>query len=269
MNRFAIAVAAALVSAGSFVGAGAVLSQDDDLSAYTSDDRRSGYTFLTPETQALQNDDFANPGLLWVEQGGRLWSEPAGAANQSCEGCHGDAATAMKGVAAHYPKYDEGAGRVINLEQRINLCRTEHQKAEPFAYESTDLLSMTAFVGTQSRGEKVDVAIDGPAAASFARGKEQFYTPIGQLDMSCADCHETSVGARLRGEVISQGQINGFPIYRQLWQTMGSTHRMFGWCNEAVRAEPYAYGSQEYVDLELFERWRGRGLPVETPAVRR
>jgi sulfur-oxidizing protein SoxA len=50
---------------------------------------------------------------------------------------------------------------------------------------------------------------------------------------------------------------------------MGSTHRMFAWCNEAVRAEPYAPGSQEYIDLELFERWRGRGLIVEAPAVRR
>jgi sulfur-oxidizing protein SoxA len=44
---------------------------------------------------------------------------------------------------------------------------------------------------------------------------------------------------------------------------------MFAWCNEAVRAKPYPAGSQEYVDLELYERWRGRGLPVETPAIRR
>ena len=29
----------------------------------------SGYAFLTPETQALQDDDFANPGMLWVESG--------------------------------------------------------------------------------------------------------------------------------------------------------------------------------------------------------
>ena len=69
--------------------------------------------------------------------------------------------------------------------------------------------------------------------------------------------------------MISQGQVNGFPIYRQLWQTMGSTQRMIAWCNEAVRAEPYPAGSQETVDLELYAKWRARGLPVETPAVRR
>ena len=77
------------------------------------------------------------------------------------------------------------------------------------------------------------------------------------------------MGQRLRGDVISQGQSNGFPIYRHLWQTLGSAHRMFAWCNNAVRAEPLPYGSDDYVNLELYLAWRGRGLPVETPAVRR
>ena len=44
---------------------------------------------------------------------------------------------------------------------------------------------------------------------------------------------------------------------------------MFRWCNEAVDAEPHAYGSDEYLALELYLAWRGRGLPIETPAVRR
>jgi sulfur-oxidizing protein SoxA len=113
------------------------------------------------------------------------------------------------------------------------------------------------------------VSVDGLAASSFARGKTFFYRRRGQLNLSCASRHEQHAGSRLHGETISQGQVNGFPIYRDLWQTMGSTHRMFAWCNEAVRAEPYAPGSQEYVDLELFERLRGRGLTVEAPALRR
>jgi sulfur-oxidizing protein SoxA len=266
MKRSVAAGAGAVVLV--IAGAGAVLPQpSDDLSAYISGDRRSGYTYLTPETRALQNDEFSNPGQLWVEQGEALWTSTAD--GPSCQSCHGDAATAMKGVGARYPAWDEASGRVINIEQRINTCRAEHQKAAPFAYESQELLSLTAFVNRQSLGMPVEVTVDGPAAASFAHGREMFYSRIGQLDLSCASCHEDRAGDHLRGETISQGQINGFPIYRQLWQTMGSTHRMFAWCNEAVRAEPHAAGSQDYVDLELYERWRGRGLPVETPAVRR
>jgi len=242
------------------MGAGLALSQDRAAV--------SGYDFLTPTLQGLQDDDFANPGMLWVDTGATLWDTPAGPSGQSCADCHGDGATAMRGVAARYPAYDEGQGRVINLEQRINLER-ERQGAEPLAYESEELLALTAYISHQSKGMPVAVSIEGPAAESFARGKAFFYQRRGQLNLSCASCHEDNVGGRLRGEVISQGQVNGFPIFRSLWQTMGSTNRMFAWCNEAVRAEPYPAGSQDYVDLELFARWRGMGLEVEAPAVRR
>ena len=87
--------------------------------------------------------------------------------------------------------------------------------------------------------------------------------------MACAQCHDEYAGQRLRGDILSQGQINGFPIYRHTWQSLGSSHRMFAWCNTAIRAEPLAYGADEYVNLELYLAWRGRGLGVETPAVRR
>ncbi len=220
----------------------------------------SGYDFLTPESRALQDDDFANPGMLWVETGAALWSE-------GCASCHAEGG--MRGVAARYPQWDEKLGRVINLEQRINDERQTRLGLPPLDYESEALLGLTAFIGNQSKGLPVDVRIDGPAAASFERGRDFFYTRRGQLDLSCASCHEQHVGDHLRAETISQGQTNGFPIYRALWQTMGSTHRMFAWCNEAVRAEPYPPGSQEYVDLELFERWRSIGLTVETPGLRR
>jgi sulfur-oxidizing protein SoxA len=254
---------------GLLAGSKPVLSQPYDLSAYVSGERRSGYTFLTPETRALQNDEFANPGMLWVEQGSDLWKTSAGRANRSCMTCHDDAQLTMRGVAAQYPSFDSRSRRAINLEQRINQCRTERQEAEPFAYESRELLAITAFVANQSRGMPVAVVTQGVAAESSSRGRAMFNTRIGQLDLACSNCHEDRVGSRLRGEPISQGQINGFPVYRQLWQTLGSTHRMFAWCNEAVRAEPFELGSQEYVDLELFVKSRANGLPVETPAVRR
>ncbi|MEM8920543.1 MAG: sulfur oxidation c-type cytochrome SoxA, partial [Pseudomonadota bacterium] len=33
------------------------------------EDVKSGYEFLTRDTQNLQDDDFANPGFLWVDRG--------------------------------------------------------------------------------------------------------------------------------------------------------------------------------------------------------
>lgn len=243
---------------------GAVLLLVLSTAAQAAEPPRSGYQYLTRETRQLQDDEFANPGMLWVEQGRQEWT----AGERSCASCHREPSS-LKGAAARYPKFDAALGRVINLEQRINDCRTRRQGAPALPYESPALLALTTLVAYQSRGLPVEVAIDGPAAASFANGKNFFYQRRGQLDIACSQCHEQRAGQHLRGETISEGQTNGYPLYRQLWQTLASSHRMFAWCNEAVRAEPYPAGSQDYVDLELFLRWRGRGLKVEAPAVRR
>ena len=76
-------------------------------------------------------------------------------------------------------------------------------------------------------------------------------------------------GKHLRTEILSQGQTNGFPLYRLKWQGFGSVQKRFAGCNEETRAAPYPLGSDEYTNLELYVAWRGNGLPIETPAVRK
>jgi len=240
-----------------------------ELPRYSVEERRSGYTYLSEENQRLQDDDFANPGLLWVERGRDLWQQTDGAAGIACGRCHGDAAASMRGVRPRYPRFEAQRGKLINLEQQINHCRAERMHAPSYPYESEALLALTTFVALQSRGLPIDVRIDGPAQPFFEAGKALYMQRRGQFDLACTHCHDRYAGQRLRGDVMSQGQINGFPIYRHTWQTLGSTHRMFAWCNTSVRAEPYPPGSDAYVNLELFVAWRGHGLPVETPAVRR
>ncbi|MBV0893444.1 sulfur oxidation c-type cytochrome SoxA [Paracoccus sp. Z118] len=227
----------------------------------------SGYAFMQPETQALQDDEFANPGMLWVDLGQQLWNRPEGS-GQSCADCHQGPET-LRGTGNRYPAWSPDAGRVISLEQQMNICRRDRQQTAPLPYGSRDLLALSALVMHQSRGLPQAVATDGPAAVAYARGRDYYQTRRGQLNLSCANCHDEQTGNRLRGETISQGHVNGFPIYRQLWQDMGSVGRMIAWCNEAVRATPLPEGSQMAVDLELYLRARGNGLAIETPAVRR
>lgn len=229
------------------------------------EDLQSGYAFQSRDTQALQDDPFANPGLLWVDAGRELWRRPDGAANKACADCHDD----MTGVAARYPRIDETAQSLVNLEQRINLCRVRHQEAEPFAYESEDLLSMTAFLASQSDGLAYDVEIDGAARPFFDAGRDYFYRRRGQLNLACSQCHDDNWGRMLRGDRLSQGHGNGHPAYRLEWQTIGSLQRRLRFCDTGVRAEPFAYGAPEYVALELFLAWRANGLPIEAPSVRR
>jgi L-cysteine S-thiosulfotransferase len=230
---------------------------------------KSGSEFLGADLRALQSDDIANPAMLWVERGAKMWSERAGAAGRSCADCHQDAARTMRGVAAAYPKFDAARGRLFNLEGRINACRTERQAAPPFKYESEDLLSITAYVASQSRGLPVHVGIDGPARAHFEAGRAAYYRRRGQMNLACAQCHEQNWGKRLFAETISQGHPNGYPAYRMEWQTLGSAERRLRACLSGVRAEMLPYGAPEYLDLELFLAWRAQGLRVETPGVRR
>jgi len=141
-------------------------------------------------------------------------------------------------------------------------------KAKPFKFESKELLGMTAFVRHQSLGMPINVKVDGEYAPFFEKGKEFYYQRRGQLDMACKHCHEDFPGTKIRANTLSQGQANGFPTYRLKWQGVGSLHRRFRGCNSQVRSTPFDQGSDEYLALELYVMWRGRGLPVETPAVR-
>jgi sulfur-oxidizing protein SoxA len=230
--------------------------------------RRSGYDFAGPETRAMQDDDTVNPGILWVSQGEILWAEKAGAANRSCADCHGDAQASMKGAAARYPAFDAALGRPIDLEQRINRCRTEHQRAEPLSWESADLLALTAFVARQSRGFPIAVPVDEQLRRVSDLGSELFHRREGQLNLSCSQCHDDNWGKRLAGSVIPQGHPTGYPLYRLEWQSLGSLQRRLRNCMAGVRAEPYEYGAPEAVALELYLMERARGMPIETPAVR-
>src|SRR5947209_10151937 len=72
---------------------------------------RSGFEDMSRETQAMQSDDSANPGILWVLEGEALWNAKPGAESRACGDCHGDARVSMKGVAARYPLFDEANAR--------------------------------------------------------------------------------------------------------------------------------------------------------------
>jgi sulfur-oxidizing protein SoxA len=230
--------------------------------------RRSGYSFMTPDTQAIQNDDTANPGMLSVLDGEALWKDKAGASGKACADCHNDARVSMRGVAARYPAFDPALGRPVNLEQRVNLCRVRHQQATPLPYESHELLALTAFVAEQSRGIAIETGADPQLEPFIAKGRELFMHRQGQLNLACTNCHDDNWDRHLAGSAITQGQPTGYPLYRLEWQSLGSLERRLRSCMAGVRAQPYEYGAPELVELELYLMSRARGMPIETPAVR-
>jgi len=231
-------------------------------------ERRSGYEFMSRETRAMQDDDTANPGMLWVLEGGALWGRKIGGAGRSCADCHGDARAAMKGVAARHPSFDAARGRPVSLEQRINACRVERQQAPALAHESRELLALTAYVARQSRGLPIEVVIDARTQPFLDAGRALWERRQGQLNLACRQCHDDNWGRRLAGSVIPQAHPTGYPLYRLEWQALGSLQRRLRNCLVGTRSEPYEYGDPALVDLELYLMWRARGMLMDAPAVR-
>ena len=232
-------------------------------------ERRSAYEDMSRDNKAMQDDDTTNPGMLAVLDGEALWAAKAGASGKSCADCHGDAKTSMKGVAARYPAFDAGirpAGQPRAAHQPVP--RAAIRRHTPFAYESKEMLALTAYVALQSRGEPI-AAHDDPRLKPFIdKGRAAFNQRQGQLNLSCAQCHDDNWGKHLAGNTVPQAHPTGYPIYRLEWQSLGSLQRRLRNCMIGMRAEPYAYGAPEYVDMELFLMWRARGMKIETPAVR-
>lgn len=206
--------------------------------------------------------------MLSVQDGEALWNKPAGASNKACATCHAAASSSMRGVAARYPAFDTRLTRPLSLAQRINQCRQHHQQAEPLKTESTDLLALATFVAFQSRGMPIAPPDDVRLAPARARGQAIFQQRIGQLNLSCTQCHDGNAGQKLAASLIPQAHPTGYPLYRLEWQGMGSLQRRIRGCMSGVRAEPFAFDAQELVELESYMAKRAAGMALETPGVR-
>jgi L-cysteine S-thiosulfotransferase len=217
-------------------------------------ERRSGYEFMSPETRAMQDDEVTGPAVFSLLDGEGLWGK------LGCAGCHGDASASMRGVATRYPALVQG--KLVNLEQQVR------HKAPALAYESRELLALTAYVARQSRGMPIDVKVDEKTKAFLEAGKALFHRRQGQLNLACTHCHNDNWGKKLAGATIPQAHPTGYPIYRLEWQAIGSLARRFRNCLTGMRAELYPQGSQELIELELYLMWRARGMKLEAPAVR-
>jgi L-cysteine S-thiosulfotransferase len=252
-----------------FVFAVAVVSSAHIAAEPAQTGLRSASEFLSPAMKAEQEDLTLNRGMLWVDQGVALWSTPTGPNGQACITCHQAPMASMRGVAARYPKVNATTGQLLNLEGRINMCRTDNLHAAPLPYESDELLGLTAFVALQSRGLKPDVDIGGTARPWFEKGQSAWEERQGQLNVACTQCHDNTVGRKLRGDTLSSGVGTGYPAYRLEWQSLGSLHRRLKACQLGVRAIQFNQGAPEYLALELYLAWRARDVTLEAPAVRR
>jgi L-cysteine S-thiosulfotransferase len=235
---------------------------------YESSALRTGATFMAPHLQKQQADDDQNPAMLWVDSGRTLFE-------RDCKSCHSD----TRGLATKLPRVSIDPAtqqeRVVTLESQINTCQSTRVRSssgvanKPYALESEPLLSLATYVAFSSRGMKQEVASNVMQTEAWQRARAMFHAVQGKLDFSCAACHDKLAGKRVRTQAISQGHGVGFPAYRVEWQTVGSLNRRLRACFFGMEANVPAASDPILAELELYLAWRGEGLPIEAPAVRR
>ncbi len=228
----------------------------------------SGYAYISQDTQEMQDDEFANPGMTTVDKGRALFHAVA-ENGKNCASCHGeDGVSLKKSRIAEYPIYSYESQRPITLQEQVNICWQDKLDNIPFIYDCADAVALETYVRYLARGEVINVDVSGPMQPYFKAGEELYNMRVGQLDMACIHCHVYHQGQKLRGQTLSQGHSNGFPEYRLQTGQITSLHRRFTECFVTFRAKPFDLGSEDFINLEIYVHARGNGLKIETPAVR-
>ena len=172
----------------------------------------------------------------------------------------------------NYPYFDNNHGEVVTLELAINECR-EANGEKPLRYKRGTLADISSYMAYTSRGNKFDIQVpnDARASSAYESGKHFFYAKRGQLNMSCADCHVSNAGNRIRADILSPalGQVTHFPVYRSKWGGIGTLHRRYGGCNRQVRAKDFPAQSVAYRNLEYYHTYMSNGLEVNGPGARK
>lgn len=208
------------------------------------------------------------PYELNIDNGKKAFNTPFknGKTYASCFRNDGDS------IKQDYPYYDSATGNVVTLEAAINECRSNNGE-DPLKWQKGEIADISAYMAYTSRGNKTNVVVPGDegAVAAYTRGKNHFYAKRGQLNMSCADCHQWNAGNRIRADLLSPalGHTTHFPVYRSKWGGLGTMHRRYGGCNKQVRAKPFKPQSDEYQALEYFHTYMSNGLVMNGPGARK
>jgi L-cysteine S-thiosulfotransferase len=202
-----------------------------------------------------------------LERGRALWAQPF-RNGRSLADCFADGG---RGAAAASPRFEAAAGRVVTFEAEINRCRRSNGEPE-FAYDDVATMGLvTAYARTLSDGQPMNVRVDSPQAREkYEAGRSFFYRRIGQLNLACASCHVTHAGHYFRDELISPalGQATHFPVFRG-GEFLFTLHMRYRRCMEAMRAVPYAAGSEELDNFEYFHSYMSNGLPLKASVYRK
>ncbi len=233
-----------------------------------------------PETRARPTgfgdnlDPTNNPAVLRAEAAAEgLWTR-RGTTGKSCADCHaGGPLAAMRGVATRYPRHVAQYGRVLSIEDLLEVHGLE-RAGLPLPAESADNLDLALLVKTASNGLPVQLDLSTPEhRAALERGRATFARRVGQRNHACADCHTAGKGADrfLGGRLLAgveRGLTRHFPTWRTSQADVWDMRKRMQWCMTPLGMNMLAADAVEYAELELFLASFDQGKPISVPGIR-
>ncbi len=176
-------------------------------------------------------------------------------------------------IRGEYPKFDNKKKEVQTLAMAINQCLKDNGE-KPWKVTKGKMTDLQAYFASVSKekGKKVHIVIDSKEAAeAYERGKKEYYTQRGYLQLSCANCHVQGAGKRVRNEYLSPlfGHTTHFPVYRLKWQGLGTLERRIKGCEKNQGENPHKPGSKWQNEMIYFMSYMSNGLPVDGPDIRK
>jgi sulfur-oxidizing protein SoxA len=218
-------------------------------------------------------DPTNNPAMITAEGALGAWAK-AGSKGKSCASCHeASPAKSMKGVATGYPKYLAKYGRVMAIEEFLQMHAPE-TTGTSLPSQSGGNAAMSILVKMQSNGMPVKLDLSSPEMkAAVARGDATFHKKVGKRNNSCADCHSkqgaagTFLGGRPLGDA-KDGYVKHFPLFRTASGKIWDVRKRFQWCMLPLGMNYLASDSIEYAELELYLMTFEQGKPISVPGIR-
>lgn len=221
-----------------------------------------------PDAKAQYNSIMEFPPYLGeLEKGEKMWKTPlkSGKTYADCLPNGG------KNIAGNYPIFDNALGKVVTLEDAINLCRVANGEEAYKIGDDNTMGRLSAYMRTLSDGMKMNIKVEGEGALkAYEDGKSTFYGRAGQLNFSCGNCHVDNAGVRIRSELLSPvvGQATHWPAFRG-GDKLTTLQERYKGCQNNVRHSPDKPGSTRYNNLEYFHSYMSNGLEMKSSVFRK
>jgi thiosulfate dehydrogenase len=175
-------------------------------------------------------------------------------AGMSCEACHTAAGTkahggSFVGIYGKFPQWNARSKRFIALQDRLAECFLYSMNGRPPAYDSKEMIALTAYIAYLSRGSVVGkgaadqglIAVTAPDAPSVERGASVYAA-------KCSACHQAdgSGGANFPPLWGAKSFNGGAGMHRP--ETMAAFVRY----NMPYGSPPDTLSAQEAVDVTAF-----------------